>query len=312
MSTNSTHELASKVTGPTKVPIATKTIVITGCSTGFGALTAKALAANGHQVIATMRNAATRNRTAKLDLETFAKHGNHKLEVVELDVTDDASVAAAIASMTKSHGKIDVLINNAGVMNVGVTEAYTIDELKTQFEVNTFGPARMIRAVLPTMRAQGSGLIVSVTSLAGRLVFPFFGAYCASKFALEALAEAYRYELSGLGIDSVIVEPGAFGTKLLPRSPAPLDQTTVRAYGDIGKIPDAMKAGFQSMYDSAEPPRAEDVAEAIVKLIEQEERRPLRTVVMPKGMEFGVDRLNAGVSEVQNELLTTMQFESMI
>ena len=129
---------------------------------------------------------------------------------------------------------------------------------------------------------------------------------------MEALAEAYRNELSGLGIDSIIVEPGAFGTSLLPRSPAPLDQKTVHAYGDIGKIPEAMKAGFQSMYDSAEPPRAEHVAEAIVKLIEQDGKRPLRTVVMPKGMDFGVDRLNSGVSEVQNSLLKSMQFESMI
>ena len=312
MSTNITQKPTGKVAGATDAPVAMKTIVITGCSTGFGALTAKALAANGHHVIATMRHAATRNRAAKLELEAFAKQGDHTLEVLELDVTDDASVTSAIASIAKSHGRIDVLINNAGVMNVGVTEAYTIDELKTQFEVNTFGPARTIRAVLPTMRAQGSGLIVSVTSLAGRLVFPFFGAYCASKFALEALAEAYRYELSGLGIDSIIVEPGAFGTSLLPRSPAPLDQKTVSAYGDIGKIPEAMKAGFQSMYDSAEPPRAEDVSEAIVKLIEQTGKRPLRTVVMPEGMDFGVDRLNAGVSEVQNALLKTMQFESMI
>ena len=289
-----------------------KPIIITGSSSGFGALSAKALAARGHRVLATMRDSATRNHTIKMELETFAQQSGHKLQVIDMDVTDDSSVSTAIDSVVKSHGRIDVLINNAGVMNVGVTEAYSMAELKVQFEVNTFGPARMFRAVLPTMRAQGSGLIVSVTSLAGRVVFPFFGAYGASKFALEALAEAYRYELSGLGIDSVIVEPGAFGTNLLPRSPAPRDQKTVVAYGAIGKIPDAMKAGFQSIYDSAEPPRPQDVAEAIVKLIEQTGKRPLRTVVMPKGMDFGVERLNAGVTEVQNALLKTMQFESMI
>ncbi|AZP10877.1 SDR family oxidoreductase [Undibacterium parvum] len=289
-----------------------KTIVITGSSSGFGALTAKALAAKGHNVIATMRDAGTRNIAFKAELEAFAKQGGYKLEVVELDVTSDNSVKTAIAAIAKSHGRIDVLLNNAGVMNVGVTEAYSSAELQAQFEVNTFGPARMIRAVLPTMRAQRSGLIVSVTSLAGRVVFPFFGAYNASKFALEALAEAYRYELSGLGIDSVIVEPGPFGTSLLTRSPAPRDQNIVDAYGDIGKIPDAMKAGFQSMYDSPEPPRVEDVTDAIVKLIEQTDKRPLRTVVMPKGMDFGVEKLNQGVSEIQNALLKTMQFDSMI
>ena len=258
-----------------------------------------------------MRDAKTRNQDTKQELESFAQHGGYKLEVIELDVTSDDSVMAAIDLIASTHERIDVLINNAGVMNVGVTEAYSMGELQAQFEVNTFGPARMFRAVLPTMRTQGSGLIVSITSLAGRVVFPFFGAYGASKFALEALAEAYRYELIGLGIDSVIVEPGAFGTSLLPRSPAPRDQKTVEAYGAVGKIPDAMKAGFQQMYDSPEPPRAEDVAEAIVKLIEQTGRRLLRTVVMPKGMDFGVDRLNQAVGIIQNDLLRSMQFESM-
>lgn len=289
-----------------------KTILITGTSSGFGALTAKALAVRGHDVVATMRDTTTRNHAGKISLEAFARQGGHKLEVVDLDVTSDTSVSAAIAAISESHGRIDVLVNNAGVMNIGVTEAYSSEELQNQFEVNTFGPARMIRAVLPSMRAQGTGLIVSVTSLAGRVVFPFFGAYSASKFALEALAEAYRYELSGLGIDSVIVEPGPFGTSLLPRSPAPRDQHTVDAYGAIGKIPNAMKAGFQSMYDSPEPPRADDVTDAILKLIEQTGKRPLRTVVMPKGMDFGVERLNAGVSEVQNGVLRAMQLESMI
>lgn len=130
--------------------------------------------------------------------------------------------------------------------------------------------------------------------------------------ALEALAETYRYELSGLGIDSVIVQPGPFPSGLLTKSPSPANKAVVDAYGDLGKVPEAMKAGFQSMYDSAEPPRAEDVSDAIVKLIEQTGKRPLRTVVMPKGMDFGVEKLNAGVTEVQNALLKTMQFASMI
>jgi NAD(P)-dependent dehydrogenase (short-subunit alcohol dehydrogenase family) len=289
-----------------------KTIVITGSSSGFGALTAKALAERGHDVVATMRDSGTRNLAIKTELETFAQRGGFKLQVVDMDVTNDESVSTAIASIAKSHGRIDVLLNNAGVMNIGVTEAYSSSELQAQFEINTFGPARTIRAVLPTMREQKSGLLVSVTSLAGRVIFPFFGAYNASKFALEALAEAYRYELSGFGIDSVVVEPGPFPSGLLSKSPAPSNVAITEAYGDLGKAPEAMKAGFQSMYDSAEPPRALDVAEAIVKLIEQTDKRPLRTVVMPKGMDFGVEKLNAGVTDVQNALLKTMQFEFMI
>lgn len=295
-----------------KPAISQKTVVITGSSSGFGALTAKSLASRGHDVIATMRDSATRNLAVKTDLENFAKKGGHKLQVTDMDVTDDSSVARAIDAIVTSHSRIDVLVNNAGVMNVGVTEAYSSAEFQAQFDINTFGPARTIRAVLPTMRAQGSGLLVSVSSLAGRAIFPFFGAYCASKFALEALAEAYRYELSGLGIDSVIVEPGPFPSGLLTKSPSPSNKTVVTAYGDLGKVPEAMKAGFQSMYDSAEPPRTEDVSDAIVKLIEQTGKRPLRTVVMPKGMDFGVERLNQAVSSIQNELLKSMQFESMI
>jgi NAD(P)-dependent dehydrogenase (short-subunit alcohol dehydrogenase family) len=212
----------------------------------------------------------------------------------------------------KLHGRIDALLNNAGVMNVGVTEAFSSAELQAQFDINTFEPARTIRAVLPTMRAQGSGLLVSVSSLAGRTIFPFFGAYCASKFALEALAEVYRHELSGLGIDSVIVEPGPFPSGLLTKSPSPSNTAAVVACGDLVKVQEAMKAGFQSMYDSAEPPHAEDVSDAIVKLIEQTGKRPLRTVVVPKGMDFWVEKLNASVSDIQNALLKTMQFASMI
>ena len=289
-----------------------KTIVVTGSSSGFGALTARSLAARGHNVVATMRDGSTRNLIAKTALESFARSGGYRLDVVDLDVTSDESVARAIGHITAAHGNTDVLVNNAGVMNVGVTEAYSIAELQAQLDVNTLGPARMFRAVLPGMRAQGSGLIVSVTSLAGRVVFPFFGAYAASKFALEALAEAYRYELTGTGVDSVIVEPGAFGTGLLSRSPAPSDNATVDAYGAVGRMPDAMKAGFQQIYDSPEPPQPQDVADAIVRLIEQGGRRPLRTVVMAPGMDFGVERLNQAVSLIQNELLTKLQFGSMV
>ena len=189
-------------------------------------------------------------------------------------------------------------------MNVGVTEAFSSAELQVQFDINTFGPARTIHAVLPPMRAQGSGLLVSVSSLAGRTIFPFFGAYCASKFALEALAEVYQYELSGLGIDSVIVEPGPFPSGLLTKSPSPSNKAVVVAYGDLVKVQEAMKAGFQSKHDSADPPHAEDVSDAaIVKLIDQTGKRPLRTVVVPRDMDLGVEKLNAGVTEVQNALL---------
>ena len=286
-------------------------VVITGAASGFGLLTAKALLEQGDGVVATMRDIAGRNASIAYDLEVFAKAQPGSLTVVELDVTDDTSVSAAAAKIL-AQGAVDVVVNNAGVMNVGVTEAYTIDEVKAQFDVNTFGPARVAKAFLPDMRARRSGLLINVSSLAGRLVFPFFGVYCASKFALEALVEAYRYELSSFGVDCIIVEPGPFDSGLLPRSPSPSDAAIISSYGEVSQIPGAMKANFQQMYDGPDAPRSQDVADAIVALIRQEGRRPLRTVVMPKGLDFGVDRLNAAVSEIQNGVLTGMQFTDMI
>ncbi len=164
-------------------------VVITGSSSGFGLLTAKSLLALGYEVVATMRDSRTRNAGRAAELKAFAAGTSGELAVVELDVTSDASVASA-ADKIRELGHVDVLVNNAGVMNVGVTEAYPIDEVKAQFDVNTFGPARVARAFMPQMREQRSGLIINLSSLAGRLVFPFFGVYCASKFALEALFEA--------------------------------------------------------------------------------------------------------------------------
>ena len=288
-----------------------KTIVITGASSGFGLLTARTLLEQGENVVATMRNTKTRNLGVIAELDAFASTTSGALSVVELDVTSHASVNAAAAAIL-DQGPVDVLINNAGVMNIGITEAYSADELQAQFEVNTFGPARVAKAFLPAMRARRSGLLINISSLAGRLVFPFFGAYCASKFALEALFEAYRYELSSFGVDCIIVQPGPFDSGLLPRSPSPADRALVASYGYVAQIPEAMKANFQQSYDGPDAPRSQDVADAIVALIGQEGRRPLRTVVMPKGVDFGVDRLNLAVSEVQNGLLASMQFADMI
>jgi NAD(P)-dependent dehydrogenase (short-subunit alcohol dehydrogenase family) len=290
-----------------------KRIVITGSSSGFGLLTAESLLTLGHEVVATMRDSATRNASTAAELHAFAANTPGKLTVVELDVTSDASVAAAAAKI-RELGRVDVLVNNAGVMNIGVTEAYSIDELKAQFEVNTFGPARVARAFAPQLREQKSALIINLSSVLGRLSLPFFGAYCASKFAVEALFEAYRYELAAFGVDCVLVEPGPFGgaSALLTKSPAPKDQSIIDSYGELGGVPEAIKANFQGIYDGPNPPRAEDVADAIVRLIQQEGRRPLRTVVAAEGLDFGVELLNQQVGEIQNAVLTNLQFGEMI
>ena len=198
----------------------TQRIVITGSSSGFGLLTAKSLLTLGYEVVATMRDATTRNASTAADLRAFSADTSGELTVVELDVTSDTSVASA-AEQIRELGHVDVLVNNAGVMNIGITEAYSIDEVKAQFEVNTLGPARVAKAFIPQMREQKSGLIINLSSVLGRLNLPFFGVYCASKFALEALFEAYSFELAAFGVDCIIVEPGPYGSAsaLLANSP---------------------------------------------------------------------------------------------
>ncbi|MGO7322730.1 SDR family oxidoreductase [Rhizobium ruizarguesonis] len=289
-----------------------KVVVVTGASSGFGKLTVLELARRGHTVVATMRDVEGRNAQVRSDLIDEVKAEGHVLQVLEMDVADEASVNSTIDQVVKQHGKIDALINNAGIMPVGVTEAYTVADVERLFAVNFFGAVRADRAVLPHMRAAGSGLLVHVTSLMGRVVFPFFGTYSASKFALEALAEAYRYELKSFGIDSVIVEPGPFPSNLLSSSPEPSDESVLASYGEVAAIPGQIKDSSSHAHDSANPPRPQMVADAIARLVEATERRPLRTVVMPEGMDLGVQRLNDAVSPIQNDLLSALGMSSMI
>lgn len=289
-----------------------KIVVITGASNGFGKLAALEFATRGHTVYATMRDVADRNKPAHDELLQAAKSGGHDLHVVEMDVTSDASVQTAVDAIAAQAGRIDALINNAGVMPVGVTEAYTLAQVQALFDVNVFGSVRTDRAVLPHMRKAKSGLIIHVTSLAGRAVFPFFGVYCASKFALEALAESYRYELSGFGVDSVIVEPGPYPSNLLPVAPAPGDRARLDGYGETAKLPDQLKGGFDQMYKSPNPPRPQLVVDAFVKLVEAKEKRPLRTVVMPEGLDFGIERMNEAITPIQNDLMNALGLAHMI
>jgi NAD(P)-dependent dehydrogenase (short-subunit alcohol dehydrogenase family) len=185
-----------------------KRVFITGASAGFGRDTVKALAEKGHTVYATMRGIAGKNAPAANDLKARAKAGGHALHVLELDVTDGASVTKAVEAAVEAGG-IDVVIHNAGVGNWGIDEGFTLDQARGIFDINVFGPMRVNHAVLPHLRAAGRGLILYVSSGLGRIVFPFLGIYTGSKFALEGYAESTSYELSPLGIQTVIVEPGA-------------------------------------------------------------------------------------------------------
>ena len=276
----------------------TKIILITGASTGFGRDTAETLARAGHRVFATMRDIAGRNRE-----HADALRGQ-KINVVELDVTDDGSVDRAIASVLNEDGRIDVLVNNAGIASAGVSEAFKPDQAKVLFNTNVIGIHRTIRAVLPSMRAAGDGLIINIGSVLGRVTFPFFSIYGASKFAVEALTDGFRYELSQLGVDVVLVQPSAYPTNMYASIQQPADAARATAYGATGEIPGKMFATFTEMFSSPAAPDPHDVATAIAALIERPRgERPARTVV---GQPFGSEAVNTATAPVQRGVIESL------
>src|ERR1700754_2960786 len=212
----------------------TRTILITGTSSGFGRETAERLARDGYRVFAAMRDTASRNRCHAAALRS------QKIGVVELDVTDDGSVNRAIASILAEAGEISVLVNNAGIASAGVTEAFTADQAKAIFDTNVIGLLRVTRAVLPSMRQKRDGLIINIGSILGRVTFPFFGIYGASKMAVEALTDSIRLEVSQLGVDVVEVQPSAYPTNMYSSIQTPANGDITKSYGEIGQIPDAM------------------------------------------------------------------------
>jgi NAD(P)-dependent dehydrogenase (short-subunit alcohol dehydrogenase family) len=256
-----------------------KAILITGASTGFGRDAAEKLARRGHHVFATMREVNGRNGEQRAALERLGKDERLQLRVLELDVTSEDSVTRAAEAALREAGRLDVVINNAGYAGIGITEAYTPAQFQEMFDVNVFGAVRVNRAVLPAMRQQGSGLLIHISSGAGRVVIPAMTAYCASKFALEAIADGYRYELLPFGIDSVLVEPGIYRTPIFDRLALPSDQDRIADYGDADFAKRVLGV-FQAASGAPDNPGSAEVAEALVRLIDMENReRPFRTVV---------------------------------
>jgi NAD(P)-dependent dehydrogenase (short-subunit alcohol dehydrogenase family) len=179
-----------------------KAVLITGCSSGIGHETARHLAAKGWKVYATARRPES--------IEELASAG---CEALALDVTDDASMRAAVAAVEEAEGAVGVLVNNAGYSLSGAVETVTAEELRRQFETNVFGLVRMCQLCLPGMRRQGWGRIVNISSMGGRLTFPGGGAYHATKHAVEALSDALRFEVAGFGVEVVVIEPGLITTR---------------------------------------------------------------------------------------------------
>ena len=255
-------------------------ILITGTSTGFGRDAAERLARRGHRVIATMRDVDGRNKNNRAALEQIASSEALSLHVVEMDVTDESSVQTGMAAALDRYGRLDVVINNAGFAGIGVTEAYTAEQFQQMFDVNVYGVVRVNRAALPIMRQQKSGLLIHVSSGAGRVAVPAMGAYCASKFALEAIADTYRFELLPFGVDSVLVEPGIYRTPIFDRLLQPGDTQRLADYGESRQYAERVLGVFQAAVSAPEAPGSEEVTEAFVRLVEMEfGSRPFRTVV---------------------------------
>ena len=272
-------------------------VLITGSSTGFGRLFTETLAQKGHTVFATMRDLGGRNAKNVSEIRALAEKESLPIHVLELDVTNDASVERAVNAAIAKASRIDVAINNAGYYLSGLEEAVTTEQAQRLMDTNFIGPVRVNRAVLPHMRRQRSGVLMHISSGAGRVVVPSAGFYCASKFALEALAEAYSYELAAQGIESVIVEPGQYETPVFGNTVRAADEARTTTYGAAKEIPAKVNAALSSTTGNAQ-----EVADTVLRIIETPAgERQLRYFVSPQ--DFGLNEINALSKQVQAKLL---------
>lgn len=282
-----------------------RNIFITGASSGFGRDTALALAGRGHTVFATMRGVEGKNAETAADMLRLAAENGWSLHVLDLDVTQEGSVNAAVERAISLAGGIDVVINNAGLGTFGVEEAFTIEQVQQVFDVNVFGVMRVNRAVLPHMRERGNGHIIYISSGLGRFVFPFVGPYAGTKFALEAIAESSSYELAYEGIDTTIVQPGAFGTEFGDNMLQAGDTERLENYGPARQAFAAMAEAFAR--NERQDPQV--VVDALVELSETKPgsrplRRPVGEDVVPV-----CTPINEMMAQVQTDIMAHFGFD---
>lgn len=277
----------------------TKKILITGASGGFGKLTVLTLLKKGHHVAASMRDINGKNENVAEELR------NAGAKVIEIDVTNDSSVTNGVKTTISELDGLDVLINNAGVGVLGMQEFFTTGDFQKVFDINVFGVQRMNREVIPYFRKKQDGLIVYTSSLLGRIALPFYGTYQASKWALEALAENYRVELSGFGIENCIIEPGGYPTAFSDNLLKPTDLSRESDYGDFAKVPAAVLHNFEKVLKNNPQQDPQKVADAFASLIEKPKGdKPFRTTVDFIGMADYIQKYNDHLERIMTGLYT--------
>ena len=282
-------------------------ILVTGASGAFGSLTCIQLAENGHQVVGTMRSLTGKNEAIANKLKSKG------VLLVEMDVTNEESVNTGAQTSIELMDGLDTVFNNAGIGANGILECFTSDDIQKMFDVNVFGVQRLMRAVLPHLRQQGKGTIIHTSSCIGRVTTPFLASYSASKYALESLAEGYRAELSGFGIESCIVEPGGFPTGFMGGMITPSDTGRSSQYGEMASLPETALDGYVAYVESIPEQRPERVAEAVVELVSMPfGEKPFRTVVDFSGLKAGIENYNKVLNETTKAIYTANGVDNLL
>lgn len=286
-----------------------KNILITGATGAMGFLMCKTLVKNQYNVVGTTRSVTGKREAIAKELRSSGVH------VVEMDVTDDTSVNQGVEAAIQHLDGIDVVINNAGIGAIGIQEFFAVEDMHKVFDVNVYGVQRVMRATLPHLRKQGQGTVIHISSGIGRLTFPFYGTYCASKYALEAMAESYRAELAGFGIESCIVEPGAMPTEFLDvmLQLQPKDEARSQAYGELVHVPKASMEGLQQALQNTPNQHPQKVVDAIVDLLAMPfGKKPFRTVVDYTFLKEPVEAYNNLLHNITRQLYAANGMEEML
>ena len=266
-----------------------KVALVTGSSSGIGYETSLALAREGYFTYATMRDLKK-----EAVIKKIAEEENLPLKVIELDVDNDDSVQNAVKTIIEEKQRIDVLVNNAGWGIWGTAEDVSIEEFRAQFETNFFSVVRMIQKVAPIMRKQGTGDIVNISSIAGRIGFPVSTAYISSKFAIEGLSESLRYELGPFGVNVIIIEPGVIKTNFFDSM-----KTAKKADDTYKEITEKVISGVRMMAEMGTPPK--EVANVIIKSLKDEKPLPRYVVGNDAAMFLEAKKMKTDI-EFENYL----------